>query len=120
MTNRSQSGANVAVMRRFVVCVVVFGLLACGCIPPNPGPPGLYLGVQPDIAPVVTPKARPVTWGAAPVIDTHYGGPLCVGTSVEQADPRPALLAGDREPLRLWVADPANGVTNRPAILWVH
>jgi acetyl esterase/lipase len=30
------------------------------------------------------------------------------------------LLPGNLQPLRLWVADPHNGVTNRPAILWVH
>ncbi len=109
-------------MRRTALCVcaALLALVAVACIPPDPGPTGLYLGVQPDIHPVVTPKNQPVTWGAAPVIDAHYGGTLYEGTALETADPRPPLLPGDLEPLRLWVADPANGLTNRPAIVWLH
>jgi acetyl esterase/lipase len=107
-------------MRRFALCLAGLGLLAAGCIPPNPGPTGLYLGVQSDITPVVTPKARPVTWGAAPVIDDRYGDTLYQGTSIEQSDPRPPLLPGNLEPLRLWVADPHNGLADRPAIIWLH
>ncbi len=109
-------------MRRasLLVLVVVFGLVGIGCVPPNPGPGGLYLGTQAGIHPAVTPRDRPTTWGSAPVIDEHYGGTLYAGTPNEMADPRPALLAGDREPLRLWVADPNNGVKDRPAIVWLH
>jgi predicted esterase len=102
-----------------VLCVaVVVG--AAGCLPPNPGPDGLYLGVQDDIHPVVTPKNQPITWGRAPVIDAHYGGTLYEGTGLETQDPRPPLVGGNLEPLRLWVADPDNGVSNRPAIVWIH
>jgi len=90
------------------------------CVPSNPGPTGLYLGKQADIQPVVTPKDRPVTWGSAPPIDEHYGGTLYEGTAIETQDPRPPLLPDGDEPLRLWVADPDNGVTDRPAIIWVH
>jgi acetyl esterase/lipase len=109
-------------MRRFALyaAAAVLALVAVACIPPDPGPTGLYLGVQSDIHPVVTPKAQPVTWGAAPVIDTNYGGTLYAGTGIETADPRPALLPGGLEPLRLWVANPNNGLTNRPAIIWLH
>lgn len=102
------------------VAVAVAVMVGAACMPPNPGPSGLYLGVQPDITPVVTPKGSPVTWGAAPVIDEHYGGTLYEGTSIETPDPRPPLLAGGLQPLRMWVADPDNGVTNRPAIIWIH
>ena len=77
-------------------------------MPANPGPTGLYLGQQPDISPVVTSKPEPITWGSAPPIDKHYGGTLYEGTAIEQQDPRPALLANGNEPLRLWVADPAD------------
>jgi acetyl esterase/lipase len=109
-------------MRRIALCAcaAVLALVAVACIPPNPGPTGLYLGVQPDINPVVTPKNQPVTWGAAPAIDANYGGTLYAGTGIETADPRPGLLPGGLEPLRLWVADPHNGLTNRPAIVWLH
>ncbi len=100
------------------LCAVA--LLTTGCIPPNPGPTGLYIGIQSNITPVVTPKTQPVTWGAAPVIDANYGGTLYAGTGIQQQDPRPALLPGNLEPLRLWVADPHNGVANRPAIIWIH
>jgi predicted esterase len=101
-----------------LVAIVVLGTTAC--LPADPGPDGLYLGVQDDITPVVTPKARPVTWGRAPVIDEHYGGTLYEGTGAEMEDPRPALVAGDLEPLRLWVADPDDDRTGRPAIVWLH
>ena len=109
-------------MRRTLTAVAallcVGGLAACN--PPDPGPTGLYRGIQADITPVVTPKARPVTWGAAPAIDENYGGTLYAGTSGEMPDPRPALLPGGLEPLRLWVADPHDGRTGRPAIIWLH
>jgi dienelactone hydrolase len=109
-------------MRRFVlVAVALFVVaLATACAPPNPGPGGLYLGQQSSITPKVTPKSQPVTWGAAPVIDAYYGGTLYAGTTIEQQDPRPAALPGNLEPLRLWVADPDNGLTSRPAIVWLH
>jgi len=89
-------------------------------LPPNPGPTGLYLGIQSDITPVITPKDKPVTWGAAPPIDKSYGGTLYVGTTKEGPDPRPPLQPDGNEPLRLWVADPNNGLTDRPAIIWLH
>jgi acetyl esterase/lipase len=101
----------------------VFALLVAtgaACLPPNPGPDGLYLGKQSDIQPVVTPKAQPTTWGSAPPIDEHYGGILYEGTSLETQDPRPPLNPDGTEPLRLWVANPNNGVANRPAIIWLH
>lgn len=100
-----------------VVTAVALGVAACAP-PPAPNPPAPYLDQV--YGATVTPKAQPVTWGAAPVIDTHYGGTLYQGTSIEQPDPRPALLPGNLEPLRLWVADPGNTTTNRPAIVWVH
>jgi predicted esterase len=93
---------------------------AAACAPRDPGADGLYRGVQADIHPVVTPKAQPVTWGAAPVIDEHYGGTLYQETAIEQQDPRPPATADGDEPLRLWVADPHDGRTGRPAILWFH
>jgi dienelactone hydrolase len=104
----------------FVLTALVLAFAATACLPPNPGPTGLYLGKQANIAPKVTPKAQPVTWGAAPAIDANYGGILYAGTSIQTADPRPPLQPGGFEPLRLWIADPNNGVTNRPAIVWVH
>jgi dienelactone hydrolase len=107
-------------MRRIVLCAAALALAAVACIPPDPGPTGLYLGVQPDVHPVVTARNQPVTWGAAPVIDANYGGTLYAGTALETADPRPPLLAGGLEPLRLWVADPHNGLANRAAIVWLH
>jgi dienelactone hydrolase len=45
---------------------------------------------------------------------------LYAGTPRAIQDPRPPLLPGDLEPLRLWVADPDNGVQSRPAIIWLH
>ena len=108
--------------RRGLVVGIVAAVVALGvasCVPPNPGPTGLYLGVQSGIHPSVTPKASPVTWGSAPSIDGHYGGTLYAGTAIEQQDPRPALVDG-KEPLRLWVANPDNGVHDRPAIIWLH
>jgi predicted esterase len=104
-----------------VPCLALaFAFVLAGCLPPNPGPTGLYLGSQATITPATTPKTQPVTWGAAPVIDEHYGATLYAGTSIEQADPRPALLPGGLEPLRLWIANPNNGLANRPAIVWLH
>ena len=109
-------------MRRVMMLVASLLLVVAvsACLPPNPGPGGLYLGTQANITPVVTPKAQPITWGAAPVIDEHYGQTLYVGTSIEAPDPRPPLLPGGLEPLRMWVADPHNNTANRPAIVWFH
>lgn len=94
--------------------------MAAAAAPSDPGPASLYLGQQPDIHPVVTPEDQPITWGAAPPIDEHYGGTLYAGTSIEQPDPRPALDGNAKEPLRAWMADPADGRTGRPAIIWIH
>ena len=102
-----------------LAAVAAVGMVATACLPPNPGPTGLYLGQQADITPSVTPKAAPITWGAAPNIDEHYGGTLYAGTGMEMQDPRPALVDGNQQ-LRLWVADPEDGRTNRPVILWFH
>lgn len=109
-------------MRRLAptIAVLALALVATACLPANPGPTGLYLGKQADIHPVVTPEMRPVTWGHAPPIDDDYGGTLYDGTTLEQQDPRPALRADGDQPLRLWVADPNNGVEDRPAIIWLH
>jgi len=109
-------------MKRLVWAVIVLFAVSSStaCIPQDPGPTGRYLGIQPDIRPVITPRSRPIIWGAAPVIDPHYGGTLYEGTSIEVQDPRPALLPGGLEPLRGWVADPNDGVTGRPAIIWLH
>ncbi len=109
-------------MRRPALLVLVAALsllVAAGCVPPDPGPSGLYLGIQPGISPVVTPKDQPVVWGHAPAIDAHYGGTLYQGSPKQGQDPRPALVNGN-EPLRLWAADPHDGRTNRPAIIWIH
>lgn len=103
----------------FVALFAVVGALAA-CAPPNPGPQGLFLGQQGDIHPVVTPEDKPITWGAAPVIDDNYGGTLYAGTGAAMADPRPGLVKGDLEPLRMWVADPNDGRSYRPAIVWLH
>lgn len=67
----------------------------------------------------MTPKDSGVTGGSAPPIDENYGGTLYAGTSAEIQDPRPALLPNGNEPLRFWVAEPNNGVKNRPAIIWL-
>jgi len=109
-------------MRRVasLVLITVMAVIGVGCVPPNPGPSGLYLGKQSNISPVVTPQDRPLTWGSAPVIDDNYGGTLYAGTPKQMPDPRPALVSGGREPLRMWVADPHNGVKDRPAIIWLH
>jgi len=100
--------------------VAALALLATACLPNDPGPNGLYRGVQPDIHPVVTPETEPVTWGSAPPIDAHYGGALYAGTAAQVQDPRPALTPQGNEPLRLWVAEPHDGRTGRPAIVWLH
>lgn len=109
----------VAVIGIALMEVMAFAPIA-GASDPNPGPTGLYLDIQPDITPVVTPRQSPIVWGAAPPIDPHYGGTLYAGTSAAIQDPRPALDAQNDEPLRMWMADPNDGRTNRPAILWVH
>jgi dienelactone hydrolase len=110
--------------RRNAIIPAALGLLVAlgltGCLPADPGPGGLYRGQQASITPVVTPKAAPIVWGSAPVIDEHYGGTLYAGTGMETQDPRPPLLPGGLQPLRLWVASPDDGRTARPAILWVH
>jgi len=96
------------------------GLTGCVLPPPPPtGPTGLYLDMQPDIVPVMTPTGSPITWGSAPNIDPNYGKTLYAGTGIQQADSRPALVNGN-EPLRMWEADPHDGRTNRPAIIWLH
>jgi len=109
-------------VRRYtlIAAVMAVTVVLAGCLPANPGPTGLYLGKQANIHPVVTPQDKPVTWGSAPPIDDHYGGTLYAGTSIETQDPRPPLTASGNEPLRLWVANPNNGVKNRPAIIWLH
>jgi predicted esterase len=101
-----------------VVAAVAVAGLAAACAPPAPPPPAPYLDSV--YSATVTPKAQPVTWGKAPNIDTHYGGTLYAGTSLETVDPRPALDAQGNEPLRLWVAKPSNALTGRPAIVWLH
>lgn len=101
-------------------------LVAAGCTQPEGGAPGdgggdgLYIAQQPDIFPVPTPKASPIVWGAAPPIDPNYGGIIYAGTGLETNDPRPALDTNGNQPLRMWVADPADGRSNRPAIIWLH
>lgn len=103
-----------------VAAATLVVLVAVACQPPvDPGPDARYRAPQPSITPKVTPKATPVVWGAAPVIDPNYGGTLYAGTGIQTADPRPAAVGGN-QPLRLWVADPDEGLTNRPAIVWVH
>lgn len=89
------------------------------CLPPDPGPDGLYRGMQADITPVVTPQGGGVRWGDAPVIDPNYGGTIYPGTGGARPDPRPAATNG-LQPLRYWLADPADGRTDRPAIVWIH
>lgn len=106
----------VAALIGLLTVLAVVGV-ACGP-PPAPSPPAPYLDSV--YAATVTPNATPVTWGAAPAIDAGYGGTLYQGTSIEAPDPRPALLPGGNEPLRLWVAKPTNSTTNRPAIVWLH
>lgn len=93
-------------------------VMATAC-QPDPGPTGLYRGIQPDITPVVTPKGSGIEWGAAPVIDPNYGGVLYAGTPIAMNDPRPPAVNGN-QPLRYWKADPNNGLTDRPAIIWLH
>jgi predicted esterase len=99
-----------------VTAAVALGLAACA--PPPPPAPAPYLDVV--YSATVTPKAQPVTWGAAPPIDASYGHTLYPGTSIQQTDPRPALDAAGNEPLRMWVARPNNTTKIRPAIVWVH
>lgn len=95
--------------------------LASGCAPTPPGGPAqLYLDQMPDISPVVTPQDDPIYWGAAPNIDPNFGGVLYAGTPQPQQDPRPALDANGNQRLRMWMADPNDGRTNRPAIIWIH
>jgi acetyl esterase/lipase len=108
----------IAPSRSLLAVAGVVALVAIACVPPAPPAPAPYLDVVYDAT--VTPKAAPVTWGAAPNIDANYGGTLYAGTSIEQQDPRPPLDANGNEPLRLWVATPVNSTVNRPAIIWLH
>lgn len=63
---------------------------------------------------------RPTTSGAQLNIDPHYGGVLYKGTAYQiNSDPRPDLKDGN-QPLRMWVADPNDGRTERPAIIFYH
>ncbi len=103
-----------------IALAATVAVVTVACTPKDPGPSGLYRAKQADIHPVVTPKDSPINWGSAPVIDEHYGGTLYAGTAAEQPDPRPPLLAGAKEQLRMWEADPKDGRTKRPAILWFH
>ncbi len=99
--------------------VVGLTLVVAACVPPPPPPaPAPYL--DPAYSATVTPKAQPVTWGAAPPIDAVYGGTLYPGTDIQTADPRPPLDSSGNEPLRMWVASPTNTTANRAAIVWVH
>src|SRR3954471_19223982 len=61
-------------MRRVRLIVTVGTLIVVGaaCIPKAPPAPAPYLDVVYSAS--VTPKAQPVTWGAAPPIDAAYGG----------------------------------------------
>ena len=102
------------------IAVSALALVATACLPNDPGPAGLYRGEQADIHPVVTATGQPITWGSAPNIDQHYGAILYADTPIQMADPRPALLANGNQPLRMWRADPNDGRTGRPAILWFH
>jgi acetyl esterase/lipase len=102
-----------------VVAVIAGAVVAAACVPPPPpAPPAPYLDAS--FPATVTPRAQPVTWGAAPAIDASYGGTLYAGTDIETADPRPPLDAQGNEPLRLWVTQPTNDKVLRPAIVWLH
>lgn len=94
-------------------------VMATTACEPDPGPTGLYRGIQADIDPVVTPRENGIVWGQAPIIDPNYGGVIYAGTPLEMNDPRPAAVNGN-QPLRYWVSDPDNGLTGRPAIVWLH
>lgn len=102
-----------------IVATVAIVFTAASCIPSDPGPTGLYLGIQSDITPIVTPQRQPETFGFAPPIDEHYGGIVYEGSAGRMQDPRPPLENG-LERLRFWVAKPDNNLTDRPAIVWVH
>jgi acetyl esterase/lipase len=106
--------------RRLGIGAVLAGVVvvAAACVPKAPPAPAPYLDVV--YGATVTPRAAPVTWGAAPNIDSHYGGTLYAGTSIQQPDPRPPLDGAGNQPLRLWVANPASDTAKRPAIVWVH
>lgn len=107
--------------RTFVTVLAVVGTLVTSACqpPPQPAPSDLYLAIQPEINPVVTPAESGIVWGHATVIDDNYEGTLYEGTPLEMEDPRPPAVAG-KQPLRMWIADPDNGLTDRPAILWIH
>ena len=116
-SNRRRSATRAV---RCTIAALSVGLAATACIPKNPGPSGLYLGVQSSITPTITPENNGIVWGAAPVIDPNYGKTLYRGTKFETSDPRPAATAQGNQPLRVWVAKPNNTVKKRPAILWFH
>lgn len=105
-------------------CAATLPLFA-GCAPGSgggggSGPTGLYIDQMPEITPVVTPDNDPIYWGAAPNIDPHYGGTLYAGTNKEVPDPRPPLDNDGNQRLRMWMADPNDGRTDRPAVIWIH
>ncbi|MEI2640321.1 MAG: alpha/beta hydrolase [Microthrixaceae bacterium] len=118
-------------MRKPLITLAALLLTSCMQSPPS-GPPGstvppgptdgrLYISPQPEISPTATPKnATDNVWGSAPNIDPHYGGVLYEGTAYQiNSDPRPDLKDGN-QPLRMWVADPNDGRTERPAIIFYH
>ncbi|MEZ5310016.1 MAG: hypothetical protein R2735_05380 [Microthrixaceae bacterium] len=90
-------------------------------VPPGPTDGRLYISPQPEISPTTLVNATTDNvWGSAPNIDPHYGGVLYEGTAYQiNSDPRPDLKDGN-QPLRMWVADPNDGRTERPAIIFYH
>lgn len=97
----------------------VMALVASACVPPPAPPaPAPYLDQVYDVT--VTPSDQPVEFGRAPAIDANYGGLLYPGTPLQRQDPRPPLDAEGRQRLRLWIADPGDTLSLRPAVIWVH
>ena len=100
--------------------VAVLAVVLAACLPPNPGPdrplprqagehrPGGHAEEQPRHLGLGAGDRRALRRHA---VRRHQH---------RDPDPRPPLLANGNEPLRLWVANPNNGVTNRPAIVWLH
>ena len=97
--------------RRILLSLQAVALLGTACLPPPPGPPSPYLDEMfTNLR--TTPKASPLSYGAAPPIDPNVG----------PGDPhgRPLDGAGN-EVQRMWVTDPVdNTAVDRPAIVWVH
>lgn len=91
--------------------MLVAGALVACQPPPPPGPPSPYLDMMfTNLR--TTPKAAPLSYGAAAPIDPNVG----------PGDPfaRPLDGAGN-EVQRMWVTDPVdNTAPLRPAIVWVH